>query len=362
MLSAQNWVAYIGTYTTGVSKGIYAYRYQPETGGLTSIGLAAETVSPSFLAMHPNGRVLYAVNESQRYNGMANSGGVSAFTIDPATARLTLLNTVASRGADPCHLVVDHSGRWLFVANYTGGSLAVFPVRDDGSLGEASQVVQHTGASRVDPQRQEAAHVHSVNLSDDNRFLYVSDLGLDSIFVYRFDAATGMLTRHATTRSAPGAGPRHLAFTADRRFAYSFAELSATITFYGHDAATAELNEIQTVSSLPPGFTGPRSGAEIAVDPSGRFLYASNRGHDSIAVFNIDAEQGLLKSTAHFSTLGRTPRHFAIDPAGTHLFAANQDTGSIVPFRINLDTGALTPMGDPIAVGDPVCILFVKLP
>jgi 6-phosphogluconolactonase len=361
MTSTKNWIAYIGTYTTGVSKGIYAYRYQPETGGLEPIGLAAETLSPSFLATHPNGRVLYAVNEAQSYNGMANSGAVSAFTIDPASARLTLLNTVATHGADPCHLVVDHSGRWLFVANYTGGSLAVFPIGESGSLGEASQVIQHTGAARVDPQRQEAAHVHSVNLSDDNRFLYVSDLGLDTIFVYSLDAATGKLKEHATTRSAPGAGPRHIAFTPDRRFAYSFAELNSMITFYGHKAATAELQEIQSVSSLPAGYTGPRSGAEIAVDPTGRFLYASNRGHNSIATFNIDPEQGLLRLVGHVSTLGRTPRHFTIDPTGTYLFAANQDGSSIVTYRIDPNTGVLTSVGDPIVVGDPVCILFVKL-
>jgi len=362
MISAQNWIAYIGTYTTGVSKGIYAYGYQPETGDMKPMGLAAETLSPSFLAMHPNGRVMYAVNESQTYKGLANSGGVSAFTIDSATARLTLLNTVATHGADPCHLVVDHTGRWLLVANYSGGSIAVFPIHEDGSLGEATQVVQHTGASKVDPQRQEAAHVHSVNLSDDNRFLYVSDLGLDSIFVYRFDAATGKLTHYSTTSSKPGAGPRHIAFTPDRRFAYSFAELDSRITFYSHKAATAELQEIQSASSLPAGFTGPRSGAEIAVDPSGRFLYASNRGHDSIATFSIDAEQGLLHLAGHVSTRGRTPRHFTIDPTGTHLFAANQDTSSIATFSIDQNSGVLTPKGDLITVGDPVCILFVKLP
>jgi 6-phosphogluconolactonase len=360
MAAAEHWIAYVGTYTQGISRGIYAFGYN--RGVLRPAGLAAETVSPSFLAMHPGGGVLYAVNESRRYRGMANSGSVSAFTIDPATAKLTLLNTVASRGADPCHLVADGTGRWLFVANYSGGSLAVLPIREDGSLGEASQLIEHAGAARADPQRQEMAHVHSVDLSPDNRFLYVSDLGLDTIFVYRLDAATGTLSELAAVRTQPGRGPRHIAFSPDYRFLYSFGELDASVTLYSHDTGTAEMREIQSVSSLPPGFRGPRSGAEIAMDRSGRFLYASNRGHDSIAIFSIDAARGLLRACGHASTMGRTPRHFAIDPDGTHMLAANQDSSTIVAFRIEPRSGALTPVGDPVAAPDPACILFVKVP
>lgn len=356
--AAENWIAYIGTYTHGTSRGIYAFRYN--RGMLTPAGLAAETVSPSFLALHPGGRVLYAVNESRRYRGRANSGSVSAFAIDPVTAKLTLLNTVPSRGADPCHLTADATGRWLFVANYSGGSLAVFPVREDGSLGEAGQLIGHAGASRADPQRQEMAHVHSVDLSPDNRFLYVSDLGLDAIFVYRLDADAGRLTGLATVRTAPGRGPRHLAFSPGHRFLYSLGELDASVTLYSHDPGTAAMRELQSVSTLPPGFTGPRSGAEIAVHPDGRFLYASNRGHDSIAIFSIDAASGLLGLGGHVSTMGRTPRHFAIDPEGTHLLVANQDSGTIAVFRIEPGSGALALAGDPVAAPAPVCILFVK--
>lgn len=358
MAAPDRWIAYVGTYTHGASRGIYAFHYQG--GALTPIGLAAETVSPSFLLMHPKAGVLYAVNETRSYGSLANSGSVSAFAIDPATAKLTLLNTVASRGADPCHLAADGAGRWLFVANYSGGSVAVFPIREDGSLGEATQQFRHSGAARAIPERQEMAHVHSVDLSPDNRFLYVSDLGLDTIFVYRLDAATGRLRQHAAVRTAPGRGPRHLAFTPDRRFAYSLGELDASVTLYSHDPATGEMREMQSVSALPAGFDGTRSGAEIAVDPSGRFLYASNRGHDSIAVFSIDAERGLLRACGHVSTMGRTPRHFAVDPAGTHLLAANQDTGTIVTFRIDPDNGMPTPVGRPVAAPDPVCILFVR--
>lgn len=358
MLSSEDWIVYVGTYTQGASKGIYAFRYHPETGGLTPIGLAAQTVSPSFLVLNPNGSVLYSVNESRRYAGLTNSGSVSAFSIDPATARLTLLNTVASRGADPCHLVADRTGRWLFVANYSGGSIAVIPIREDGSLDEA-QVVQHTGGARVHP-RQEAPHVHSVDISPDNRLLYVSDLGLNATLVYGFDAGTGALTPRSLSYSAPGTGPRHLAFTPDRRFLYSLGELNSSVTAFVHDAAAADLREMQTVSTLPAGFTEPSDGAEIAVHPSGRFLYASNRGHDSISVYKINRE-GQLSDVTFTPAEGRTPRHFAIDPAGKHLLVALQRSSTIVTFQIDLDAGTLTPVGNAAFVPDPVCTLFVTV-
>ncbi|MEP6963206.1 MAG: lactonase family protein [Acidobacteriota bacterium] len=361
MTQAQDWRVYIGTYTNGASKGIYSYRYNEATGALTDATLAVATVSPSFLAAHPFGRTMYAVNESRRYNGLANSGSVSAFTLDHSTGLLTLLNTVPSLGADPCHLVVDATGHWVLVANYSGGSVAVFPIREDGSLGEASQLLQFTGAAKVDPVRQEAAHAHSVDLSPDNKFLYVSDLGNDQIVVYNFDAAKGKLALRAATKLTPGSGPRHIAFSRDRRYLYSFSELSATVTTFRHDAATAGLEELQTVSTLPPGNTSTKSGAEIAVDPSGRFLYASNRGDDSIAIFSIDAEQGRLTRTGQVSTRGKTPRHFAIDAAGGHLIAANQDSSTIAIFEMDGDSGALKAVGDLVVAPEVVCVLFVRL-
>jgi 6-phosphogluconolactonase len=357
----QNWIAYVGTYTQGAGKGIYAYHYTPETGAMTFIGLAAPTVSPSFLALHPNGRYLYAVNESRRYSGRANSGSVTAFVIDPATGMLTPRNTVASLGADPCHLVVDHSGRWLIVANYSGGSLAVFPIQEDGSLGEASQVVQHQGSSGVDPARQEGPHVHSVNFSDDNRFLYSSDLGLDTVFTYAFDAASGKLTEHAAAKTEPGAGPRHIAFSPDRHFGYGISELTSTITVYRHDAGKGTLEAGQTVSTLPSDYKGPKSGAEVALDPSGHFLYASNRGHDSIAIFHIDPVAGHVVPAGHVPTGGKSPRYFTLDPTGAHLIVANQDSSNLVVFDVDRTTGALTLRGDSISIPDPVCIVFVQL-
>lgn len=354
-LHAEDWLAYIGTYTSGASKGIYVARYATETGTLTPIGLAAPAVSPSFLAVHPSGRTLYAVNESRRYNGLANSGSVSAFSVNHATGALTLLNVVPSRGADPCHLTTDRSGRWLFVANYSGGSVAVFPIRDDGSLSDASQVVQFTGSTKADPVRQEAPHAHSVDISPDNRTLYVSDLGNDRIVLFNFDAATGKLAQRSQTMLKPGTGPRHIAFSRDRRYLYSFGELTGTITTF-----TAAMEEIQTISTLPKDYTGPQSGAEIAVDPSGRFLYASNRGHNSIAIFTIDAEQGRLTPAGHVPTGGKTPRFFAVDPAGAHLIAANQDSQDLAVFRIHPDTGALTHLSS-LEVFEPVSVVFVRM-
>jgi 6-phosphogluconolactonase len=359
MSLAQNWL-YIGTYTRAASKGIYVARYAPDTGTVTPVGLAAQSVSPSFVAVHPNGKWIYAVNESRRYNGIANSGSVSAFTMDSATGSLAAINVVPSRGADPCHLVVDHTGRWLFVANYSGGNVGVFPILANGALSEASQLIQLEGAAKVDPLRQEAAHAHSVNVSADNKFLYVSDLGNDRIVVYNFEAATGTLTQRSTASLTPGSGPRHVAFSRDRNYLYSLGELTGTITVFRHNPTSAAMEEVQTISTLPRGYSGPKSGAEIAVDPSGRFLYASNRSHDSIAIFTIDAEQGRLTSVGHVSTQGKTPRAFVIDPAGKHLIVVNQDSGNLSVFAIHPDTGALTPTAQPLEVFEPVSLVFAQ--
>lgn len=318
------------------------------------IGLAAPAVSPSFLALHPNGRTLYAVNESRRYSGLTNSGSVSAFSIDAASGKLTLLNLVASGGADPAHLTTDRTGRWLFVANYSGGSVAVFPIRQDGGLEEASQVVQFTGSTKADPVRQEAPHAHSVDISPDNRTLYVSDLGNDRIVLFDFDAASGVLRQRSQTMLTAGTGPRHLAFSRDRRYVYSLGELTATVTTF-----TAAMDQIQTISTLPADYAGPNSAAEIAVDPMGRFLYASNRGHNSIAIFRIDAEQGRLTPAGIVLVGGKTPRFFAIDPAGTHLLVANQDSQELVIFKIDAETGGLTRTGS-LEVFEPVSVVFVR--
>ncbi|MFM2123677.1 MAG: 6-phosphogluconolactonase [Acidobacteriota bacterium] len=359
-MSAQT-IAYIGTYTQGFARGIYSLRYDGKSGGLTPLAVIP-SVSPSFLAVSPNRRVLVAVNESRRYNGILNSGSVSSFSIDPATGDLAPISVVPSRGADPAHLSFDRTGKWLFVANNGGGSIAVFPVAGDGTLSDAAHVVEHQGASNANPVRQEAPHVHSVDISPDNRFLYVADLGKDEIAVYDFDAASGRLTPHTQAALKPGSGPRHIAFSRDRRYLYVVSELSATVTTFRHDAATGSLEELQTISTLPMGYRGDKSAAEIAVDPSGRFLFASNRFHNSIAAFSIDAEQGRLSLIGIVATQGRTPRHFAIDSEGAHLIVANQDTDTLTVFNIDPDSGALTLASEPLGVPRPVCVLLVNLP
>ncbi len=348
----QDLTAYVGTYTRGKSKGIYAWRFNPATGKLTSMGLSAETSNPSFLAVHPNRRFLYAVNENSK-------GTVSAFAIDSATAKLKFLNSASSRGDGPCHLAVDQSGKFLFVANYGSGSVAVLPIHEDGSLGESTSFVQHAGAS-ADKARQQGPHAHCVTQSPDGRFLLVEDLGLDEVLVYRFDASKGTLTPNdpAFAKLAPGTGPRHLAFSGDARFAYVLGEMLYNVTAFRYDAARGSLEQFQTVPMLPAPVKG-NSGAEIAVHPNGKFLYASNRGADSIAVFGVDPVKGTLTVLDHVSTKGKTPRSFAIDPTGGYLLAAHQDSDSVVVFRIDPGTGIPKATGEVLEAGAPVCVIFV---
>jgi 6-phosphogluconolactonase len=355
---------YVGTYTAegSKSKGIYAYRYDAESGQITPLGLAGETTNPSWVTLHPNGRFLYAANEVGKYKG-PNSGGLSAFSIDRATGKLTFLNEVPTRGADPCYVTVDHTGKYVLVANYTGGSIAVFPIREDGSLGEASAFVQHTGKG-ANPERQEAPHAHSINLSPDNRFAMVDDLGLDELLVYKFDSAKGSLTPNDPpfAKLDGGAGPRHFALRPDGKFAYVISEMQGTVTAFSNDGGAGALYRVQTISTLPKDFKGEIEDAEIEIHPSGRFLYAANRGDgNSIAVFAIDAAKGTLTLVEYTPTQGKTPRSFEIDPTGTLLFAANEKSDNIVIFRIDQKTGHLTPTGQVLDVGSPVCVKFLKV-
>jgi 6-phosphogluconolactonase len=355
------YLVYVGTYTQKQSKGIYAYRFDAAADRLTSLGLAAESVNPSFLAVDPSRRFLYAVNEISQYQGRS-SGGVSAFAIAPGTGKLTFLNEVPSGGAGPCHLAVDKTGRYVLVANYDGGSLAVFPILKDGRLGEASAFVQHSGAS-VNPQRQEGPHAHSIYLSSDNRFAISADLGLDEVFIYRFDAKKGTLAPNnpAFAIVSSGAGPRHFAFHPSGKFGYVIDELQSTITPFSYNPASGALDVLQPVSTLPQGFKGENAAAEVEVHPSGKFLYASNRGLDSIAVFAINARKGTLTPLGQVPTLGKTPRNFAIDPTGAYLFVANQDSDNIVQFRIDPSAGLLTPSGQVLEVPSPVCVTFMAI-
>jgi 6-phosphogluconolactonase len=360
--SSEKYFVYIGTYTEqgSTSKGIYAYRFDSATAALTPIGLAAQTTNPSFLAIHPNHHFVYAVNEVSNFKGQ-KSGAVSAFAIDQASGKLTLLNQVASRGADPCYVTVDKSGKYVLVANYTGGSIATFPILKDGSLGEASAFVQHTGHG-TNPDRQEGPHAHSIDVSPDNHFAIVDDLGLDETLVYRFDSANGSLAANPKiAKLVLGGGPRHFALHPNGKFAYVINEMQSAVSVFRYDPVTGELRSLQAISSLPKTFSGHDESAEIEVHPSGKFLYASNRGHDSIAVFAIDGNKGTLTPIEYVSTKGASPRNFEISPGGSLLFAANEKSDNIVVFRIDQETGRLTPTGTVLDIAQPVCVKFVPI-
>lgn len=347
-------IVYVGTYTREKSKGIYTFRFHAAGGNAGAVELAAETESPSFLAVHPNRRFLYAVSE-------AGSGTVNAFSIDAATGKLTFLNKASSGGAGPCYVSVDRTGRNVLVANYGGGSIAVLPAGADGRLKEASAFVQHKGSS-VNPKRQESPHAHWINVSPDNRFVLASDLGLDQVLIYRLDAKKGTLEPNDPpfAKVKAGAGPRHFAFHPGGRFAYVINEIASAVTAFTWDAKRGALSEIQTVTTLPAGFTGNNSTAEVVVHPTGKFLYGSNRGHDSIAAFAIDPARGTLTAAGHTPTQGQTPRNFALDPSGAYLFAANQRSDSVVVFRVDQKSGQLTPIGLKLEIPTPVCVRFLR--
>lgn len=353
-------LVYVGTYTGAKSKGIHAFRFNPATGALTAVGLVAETASPSWLALHPSGQFLYAANEVDDVD-VDKSGGVSAFRIDRATGALTLLNTQPSRGAHPCHLAVDRSGTHLLVANYTGGTLAVVPIGADGALGSPGQVVQHKGSS-INSERQKSPHAHSIDLDADNRFVVSADLGADRLFIYRYDSKGGGLSTglQPAIAAQPGAGPRHFAFHPNGQFGFAINELASTITSYSWDAQRGALRTLATITTLPKGFRGNNSTAEIRVHPGGRFLYGSNRGHDSIAVYQVGATSANLTLVEHEPTRGKTPRTFTIDPSGQWLIAANQGTDTLAVFRLSDKNGALTPVGPLVKVGSPVSVVFLR--
>jgi 6-phosphogluconolactonase len=350
----------VGTYTerlsfvAGKADGIYVYRLDLASGALTYVATAAGTINPSFLALSPAADRLYAVNELTEELGP--SGMVSAFAIDPTTKRLTYLNQQSTHGFAPCYVSVDGSGRYAFVANYLTGNVCVLPIGDDGSLGAATDVVQHQGSGPN--ARQEGPHAHSITPDPENRCLYALDLGIDKIMIYRLDPSRGKLlpADPPWVQVSPGSGPRHLAFHPHGGFAYAINELNSTITAFAYDDATGALQERGTVSTLPADFAEPNTCADIHVAPSGRFVYGSNRGHDSIAIFAVDPETGELLVVGHEPTQGANPRNFAIEPTGGFLLAANQDSDTIVSFRIDGATGELTPTGHVTEVPTPVCL------
>lgn len=356
-------ITYIGTYTRresfvdGKAEGIYIYHLDLRSGALTYSATVAGpgTINPSFVTLSPDKRTLYAVNEIT--GGKGPHGTISAFAVDPATGHLSYLNEQSTHGLAPCYASIETQGRYCLVANYETGSLCVLPILPDGSLGAATDVVQFSG-SGPNPARQEGPHAHMVLRSPDASFMLAIDLGADRLMAFRLDSEQGAL-RPADppwTQLPPGVGPRHLAFHPNRPFAYVISELHSTVTVCRYDEQQGAFAPIQTISTLPDNYTGENLGAEIMVAPSGRFVYASNRGHDSLAIYAVDGETGRLSLVGHESTQGVGPRTFIIDPSGALLLVANQDTDTVVTFWIDLDAGTLRATGCVAAVPTPVCL------
>jgi 6-phosphogluconolactonase len=360
-------LVYVGTYTgtPEKSKGIYLFWLKTEGNGVSQnitlmpLGVAAETQSPSFLTLDTKRRLLFCANEIDSYEGKS-SGAVSAFSIDPATGKLKLINQQSSMGAGPCQLVLDKTGRNLLVANYNNGSVAVLPVDADGRLGEATCVIQDAGKGR-NPQRQEGPHAHCVTMSPDNQFAFVCDLGIDKVLSFKFDAEHGKLVPNDPPffQTKAGAGPRHLVFHPNGKFAYVIDELDSTITALAYNDKTGTLTELQTLSSLPGYYDGPNKAAEIGIVPSGKFLFASNRGNETVVLFAIDSEMGTLNWIEEQNTGGKTPRHFGIQPSGKHLAICNQDSNTVLVCRIDAMNGRLKPSGVLAEVPSPACALFL---
>lgn len=351
----------IGTYTGGDSKGIYKARLDLAEGKLGEPELVAELKNPSFVAIHPEFDKVYAVSEISDLNGKP-TGGVVAFRINPESGKLERINEQPSGGAGPCFVNVDLAGNFVLIANYGGGSVSSYPITEEGGLGESASFVQHEGSS-INSQRQEGPHAHSINLDPNNRFAFVADLGLDKVIAYDFSPETGELSANEKlTASTPqGGGPRHFSFHPNRKFAYTNNELTSSVTVLAFDTKQQTMKPIQTISTLPEDFDQNNSTAEVLVHPSGKFVYCSNRGHDSIAVFAVDPKAGTLESKGFVSSGGKTPRNFAIDPSGRYLLAENQSTNNIVVFLIDKESGMLEPTGSEIMVGAPVCIRFLPV-
>jgi len=362
------------TYGVGEShsKGIYVSRYHSATGEVSEPELAAEIVNPSFLAIHPNHRFLYAVTEDPLSLGppLDHASYVSAYSIDPATGKLHLLNTLPTGGTSTCFISLDKTGKYVMMANFGSSSVTVIRVKEDGSLGEMTAFIQDTGHS-VNTSIQNEPHPHSILVSPDNRYVIVSDLGIDKVLIFRFDQSTGELSPPgpAFATVAPGGGPRHFTFDADGRFGYQLSEMSGAVNVYSWNAGAGTLANVQEVQTVPAGFDGTNHSAEIQIHPNGKFLYESNRrtrgeelrGPDTIGVFAIDQEKGTLKEVEQPLSGGIMPRNFSIDPTGKYLFAANQMSNNVVLFSIDPDSGRLKPTGKELKVDTPVCIQFAPV-
>jgi 6-phosphogluconolactonase len=357
---SKNLVVFIGTYTEhegSRSKGIHIYRFEPSSGELSFQREAIGILNPSYLDIHPGGKFLYAISEVQSFGG-EDGGGVSAFAIDSGSGELQLLNAHSSRGKDPCYISIDQTGRFALVANYSGGNAAMIPIQADGRLGPATDVIQHAGSS-VHPERQTAPLVHSIVPDPANCFAIAADLGADKLVLYEMDLGNGKLNKHAEVTVQAGSGPRHLIFHPNGRYLYLLNELNSTLIVYRYNSGAGAVEELQTISTLPPGFTGENLCADLHIQ--GRYLYSSNRRHDSIAWFLIDENTGQLTYEDEIPSGGREPRGFAIDPTGSFLLAAHERSGNVVVFQIDPVTGSLSPTAHETKVPHPVCVKFMYL-
>ena len=354
----REYLVYVGTYTGKGSDGIYAYRFYPANGDMKPIGLVAKTENPSFITIDSKGRFLYAVNEVDSFQNKPG-GAVSVFAINKESGRLSLLQQVSSLGAAPAHLSLDKSGRYLMVANYNGGNVSVFPVGNDGKLGEQTAFIQDEG-SGPNRQRQAGPHAHFIQATSDNRFVMVADLGVDKVLKYRFNVSNGALISNDSgyVKLNPGSGPRHIAFAPSGKMVYVLNELSSTITEFSYDPKIGMMHRKLDISTLPENFAGENTAAEIALDATGKFLYVSNRGDNSIGLFSIDSKDGSLKPVNWISSGGKTPRNFEIDPGGQWLLAANQNSDNLVLFKIDQASGKLSQSSQTFRMISPVCVKF----
>ncbi|MCU7551453.1 lactonase family protein [Chitinophagaceae bacterium LB-8] len=350
---AQSFHLFIGTYTGTGSKGVYVYRFHSGNGDVEAISSTDSLDNPSYLAIAPGGKYIYAVNEVD----VRDTGFISAFAFDPVSGKLTFLNRQPTGGVHPCYVAIDQTGKWVLAGNYTGGSLSLLPVNNDGSLLPPGQTIQHTGSS-VNKQRQEKAHVHSTVFSPDDKFVFTPDLGMDKVMIYRFDPKAKAMLKPAAqpfAASVAGSGPRHFTFHPNKKYAYLIEEMSGTVVAYGYK--DGKLSFLQRIATHPADYKGAIGSADIHISPDGKFLYASNRGDENtITIFSVDGKTGKLQLKGYQSTLGKTPRNFMIDPTGHYLLVANQETNNIVIFKRDQQTGLLQPTGKQIEIPKPVCL------
>jgi 6-phosphogluconolactonase len=349
-LMAQKHFLLVGTYTQKGSEGVYIYRFDAKQGTLEAVNVAKSLVNPSFLAVSPNQKFVYVVEETA-------NGKINAFQLNEETGQLTLLNSQKVSGDYPCHVAVDKTGKWVLAGNYGSGNFSIFPVQADGSLGSASQTVQHEGKS-INTNRQEAPHVHSINIGKNNQDVFVLDLGIDKIMAYQLDSKTGKIAsaKPPFVEIKAGAGPRHFAFHPKKEYAYAILELTSEIATFSYKAST--LVPLQTISTLPTDYKAENSCADIHISPDGKFLYGSNRGHNSIALYSIHPKTGKLSLVQHQPVMGEMPRNFAIDPSGNFVLVANQKSDNLTIFKRDKKTGILTYTGKEIKVSMPVCLKF----